>query len=179
MSNIVYHLFGTYGLIALAIIYILSCLTTCIGLLCSCSEFFSSISKIAYKNWITLFTIISCVVSIFGLDQILTISVPILTTIYPVAMVLVILGLLKDKMQRYPNTYPITIYTVTIISIIYSLNSINIQIPFITNFILSFPPNKDLCWLIPSIIAFMIGMITSKKNALKKEANYGFFFYAK
>lgn len=164
LSNIVYHLFGTYGLIALAIIYILSCLTTCIGLLCSCSEFFSSISKIAYKKWITLFTIISCVVSIFGLDQILTISVPILTTIYPVAMVLVILGLLKDKMQRYPNTYPITIYTVTIISIIYSLNSINIQIPFITNFILSFPPNKDLCWLIPSIIAFMIGMITSKKK---------------
>lgn len=103
LSNIVYHLFGTYGLIALAIIY-------------------------------------------------------------PVAMVLVILGLLKDKMQRYPNTYPVTIYSVTIISIIYSLNSINIHIPFITNFILSFPPNKDLCWLIPSIIAFMIGMVTSKKK---------------
>lgn len=164
LSNIVYHLFGTYGLIALAIIYVLSCLTTCIGLLCSCSEFFSSISKIAYKKWITLFTIISCVVSIFRLDQILTISAPILTTIYPVAMVLVILGLLKDKMQRYPNTYPVTIYSVTIISIIYSLNSINIHIPFITNFILSFPPNKDLCWLIPSIIAFMIGMVTSKKK---------------
>lgn len=79
-------------------------------------------------------------------------------------MVLVILGLLKDKIQQYPNTYPVTIYTVTIISIIYSLHSMNIQISFLTDFTVSFPPNKDLCWLIPSIIAFMIGMITSKRK---------------
>lgn len=158
LSGIVGSLFGMPGLLTLACIYILSCLTTCIGLLCSCSTFFASISKYSYIAWVRLFTIISCIVSVVGLNQILEISVPILTMIYPIAMVLVILGLCDEHIQKYPSMYKFSIFFSAIASLIYALHSLNIQIPYITNFMLSLPPSADLCWIIPAILGCLVGI---------------------
>ena len=167
LTNIVSYLFGMPGLILLDMIYVLSCLTTCVGLLCSCSEFFASITKMSYKKWVALFAGTSFLISIIGLDQILRISVPILTAIYPIAMVLVILGLLQKQIAKAPKIYPCAITVTAVVSVIYALNSIGIIIPGITNLILSIPPLPDLCWVIPALIGAVIGWIWS--TYLEKE----------
>lgn len=158
LSGIVGYLFGTSGLSLLACIYILSCLTTCIGLLCSCSEFFASISKFSYLFWVRLFAVISCIVSVIGLNQILEVSVPVLTAIYPIAMVLVILGLAKKWVQKFPSVPLLAIGFTGITSVIYALHSLSISIPFLSDFILSLPPNADLCWIIPCIAGIVAGI---------------------
>lgn len=164
LTNIVAYLFGTPGLILLAVIYILACLTTCIGLLCSCSEYFASISRMNYQGWVALFTISSFFMSVVGLDQILVISVPILNAMYPIAIVLVILGLLDEKLKGHENVYKMSLLFTGIVSIIYSLSSAGFNIPFISRAVTSIPPCTDLCWIIPAVIGFMIGWFMPAKH---------------
>lgn len=170
LTNIVFHLFGTPGLILLAVIYILACLTTCVGLLCSCSEYFASISKMNYQGWVALFTVSSFFMSVVGLDQILAISVPILNAMYPIAIVLVILGLFDEKLKGHENVYKMTILFTGIVSIIYALSSSGFNIPFISRAITSIPPCTDLCWIIPALIGFFIGwFMPSRHEAVSQE----------
>ena len=170
LTNIVAYLFGTPGLILLAIIYILACLTTCVGLLCSCAEYFASISKMNYQGWVALFAISSFFMSVVGLDQILTISVPILNAMYPIAIVLVLLGLFDEKLKNHPHVYKTTILFTGIVSIIYSLSSAGFDIPYLSQAITSIPPCTDLCWLIPSAIGFAIGWFLPARREAEKES---------
>ncbi len=163
LTNIVSSLFGTPGVIFLGIIYILSCLTTCVGLMCSCAEYFTSISRLSYTKWVLIFTIAGFAFSVVGLNQLLTISVPFLTGVYPIAMVLVILGLCDEKIKKYDKIYSTTIFVTTIVSVIYGLNAAGIVIPFVTNAVLSIPPTADLCWVIPAILGAVLGILRSKK----------------
>lgn len=170
LSGMIGYLFGTGGKLLLACIYILSCLTTCIGLLTSCSSFFASISRFSYLTWIRLFALISFVVSIFGLNALISVSVPILTAIYPIAMVLVILGLLDSHLRRFPSVYSFTIRFTAVVSIIYALHGISVDLPYITDFLLSFPPSSDLCWLIPAGVGCLAGILYDCLRNRKKSA---------
>lgn len=171
LTNIVGHLFGSAGIVLLAVIYVLACLTTCIGLLCSCSEYFASISKMSYQGWVTLFAAASFFMSVVGLDQILQISVPILNAMYPIAIVLVILGLLHKKWEGRENVYTYGILFTGIVSIVYSLSSAGFDLPVIAKFIASIPPNKDLCWVIPALIGCTIGYFVPKKSTENSTIN--------
>ncbi len=166
LTNIVFHLFGHSGVILLGIIYVLSCLTTCVGLTCSCGEYFTSISKISYHKWVILFTLGGFAFSIVGLNGLLQISVPFLTGIYPIAMVLVILGLFADRLKSFPHIFPCTILFTGIASVVYALYSAGIILPVITDFIMNIPPLPDLCWMIPAFIGFLIGAAHSKLTSL-------------
>ena len=170
LTNITFSLFGTPGLLVLGTVYILACLTTCIGLLCSCAEFFADLTKISYKNWIILFAAASFVMSIGGLDQILKISVPILVALYPIAIVLVILGLFKDQIASFPKIFPWAIGTTTIVAIILGLQAAGINIPYITSLLTSIPPSADLCWILPAAIGALIGILHSRSTLPKAQA---------
>lgn len=163
LTNIVGSLFGNAGILVLGIVYVLACLTTCIGLLCSCAEFFAGISKLSYRTWVILFTVASFVMSIGGLDRILAFSVPILVAVYPIAIVLVILGLLNDRIAAVPKVYPWTIGLTTAVSILLGLEAAGISIPFLSDLITSIPPSADLCWIIPALLGAGIGVVRSRK----------------
>ncbi len=171
LSGIVSYFFGTPGLLFLGLIYVLSCLTTGIGLLCSTAEFFSSISKISYKTYLLLFSISGFAFSIIGLDQIISISVPFLCAVYPISMVLVLLGLFDKKICQYQYAYAFTITPTIIISIIYGLSTAGISIPYLTHIILSIPPTADLCWLIPACIGLCTGIIISNMKVHITKSN--------
>ena len=163
LTNIVGSLFGNAGILVLGIVYVLACLTTCIGLLCSCAEFFAGISKISYRAWVILFTAGSFAMSIGSLDRILAFSVPILVALYPIAIVLVILGLLNEKISSVPKIYPWTIGFTAAVSILLGLQSAGISIPLLSDAIASIPPSADLCWIIPALIGAGIGILRSKE----------------
>ena len=67
-------LFGESGRWVMAFIFLLACMTTCVGLLTSFSEFFSSLTpKINYSKWLLFMTLFALAVSNFGLSTILSI----------------------------------------------------------------------------------------------------------
>ncbi len=164
LAFLVEHVLGRSGVILLAVIYVLSCLTTCVGLLCSCAEFFASITRLSYKAWITLFAIAGCVFSVAGLNGLLKFSVPFLNAIYPAAMVLVMLGLFSHWLEKHPLVWPSAIFCTGIVSCVHALASCNVVIPGVTKFLLSFPPAKELCWLLPCIFGIIIGRLLPQRK---------------
>lgn len=127
---IVAQLFGEPGAILLAAIFTLACLTTCVGLITSISQFFAGLFvKISYRTYVLLITGFSFLVCNMGLNMILSISVPVLDAIYPVAIMLIVLGLLDHYLQNNPYIYPCTIGGVGVVSVLFALEGIKVRIP--------------------------------------------------
>ena len=79
---IVYQLFGDFGAIFLAAIFTLACLTTCIGLINSISQYFSvQFKKLSYRQWVFVIVGVSFLICNLGLNAILSISIPVLNAI--------------------------------------------------------------------------------------------------
>ncbi|WP_252502567.1 branched-chain amino acid transport system II carrier protein [Sporosarcina sp. Marseille-Q4943] len=92
LSGAAAHYFGTFGSVMLAVIIILACLTTSIGLMTACGEYFNTIiPKVSYKAFVTIFTTFCFIVANFGLANIITYSIPVLMFLYPLAVVLMLL----------------------------------------------------------------------------------------
>lgn len=95
LTTYVSHTFGAAGGLLLAVVITLACLTTAVGLLTACGEFFSELLSVSYRSVVIAFGLFSLVVSNQGLDQLISVSVPVLVGLYPLAIVLVGLSLLE------------------------------------------------------------------------------------
>lgn len=124
LRNIVYQLFGDFGAILLAAIFTLACLTTCVGLINSISQYFSTLfRKISYRKWVFIIVGVSFLICNLGLSAILSISVPVLNAIYPISIVLILMGLSDKLWRNIPLAYPVTIVAVSVVSVLYALDS--------------------------------------------------------
>ena len=91
------HLLGDWGLVVLAAAIVLACLTTAIGLTASVATYFerSTNGRINYRTTAILSTVFSIVFAVTGVDRIVAYSGPVLGFLYPVAMILIVLNLLR------------------------------------------------------------------------------------
>lgn len=97
--------FGVLGTAVVALIFFLACFNVCIGLISCCARYFcesyapggadggDGSPTRAFCVLAFVFAAFSCVLSNVGLDAILAFSVPLLNALYPVAIVLVLMGL--------------------------------------------------------------------------------------
>lgn len=88
----VQYTFGAAGSGFLTVLITIACLVTAVGLTCACAEFFSEHTGIGYGKLVFLLGLFSMVVSNLGLSHLITISVPVLTAIYPPCIVLILLS---------------------------------------------------------------------------------------
>lgn len=140
LRQIVYQLFGEFGAILLATIFTLACLTTCVGLINSISQYFSTLFKgISYNKFVLGITIFSFVICNQGLNTILSVSVPILNAIYPVSIMLIVLGLCDKFISGNRFIYPFTILGTAVISVIYAIDGVGISLGFVSKICCSLP----------------------------------------
>ena len=114
LTTYVQHTFGIAGSLLLAIVITLACLTTAVGLLTACGEFFSSLLPISYRVVVVIFGCFSLLVANQGLTQLISVSVPVLVGLYPLAIVLVALNLLGG-LWLSPRRVFVPVMTVTLI----------------------------------------------------------------
>ncbi|MBQ3578784.1 MAG: branched-chain amino acid transport system II carrier protein [Firmicutes bacterium] len=102
LTMIVDSLMGSGGLAVLGVIVLLACLTSAIGLVSSIAEFFCGLcgERLAYRYWVVIFSVLGCLISTMGLDQIIGLAAPILEIVYPVIVVLVFLRLFLPRAGR-------------------------------------------------------------------------------
>ena len=74
--------------------------------------FFNLTSRLSYRQLVLLIAGFSFVVCNQGLNVILSISVPVLDAIYPISIMLIVLGLCDTKLGHIPFIYPCTIGSV-------------------------------------------------------------------
>ena len=69
----------------LAIVVALACITTAVGLVSACANYFSGLSggRLSYPVLVCLICLFSAVVSNFGINEIIAIASPILSVVYP------------------------------------------------------------------------------------------------
>ena len=159
-------LLGGWGVIALAIIILLACLTTSIGLSSVIGDYFAGLSngKVSYRTVVLVTIGFSFFMSNLGLDKIIALAAPILSAFYPPLIVLVIFALL-DKWITSKYVGGIAAYTVFFTSLLSVLHGFGL--PF--DFIKLLPFTKlELGWVVPAIVGALIGFIYSatRRNKL-------------
>jgi LIVCS family branched-chain amino acid:cation transporter len=169
MAQISRYYFGNFGSILLALIITIGCLKTAIGLITACAETFSKIfpNTFSYKVYVIIFTVFASFAANLGLTHLISFSIPILMFLYPLAIAIIILGLIsplfKDRQVVYVTT---TLFTI-IVSFADMLNAMpdgikNLE--FVQN-ILSFYKNNlplfelGMGWVIPMAAGLIIGLI--------------------
>ncbi|MDZ5610580.1 branched-chain amino acid transport system II carrier protein [Bacillus pseudomycoides] len=166
------YYFSSYGAILLGLMITVACLTTSVGLITACSSFFHELfPKISYKKFAIILSVFSTLVANIGLTQLIMISIPVLMTMYPIAITLIFLTFLHSVFNGRFEVYQGSLILTFIISSFDGLHAAGIKIEIIHNFFAHFLPlyNVGLGWIIPAIIGGVCGYIFSvlrKKNTL-------------
>ncbi len=179
LTQIARYYFGTWGSVLLAIIVTIACLKTAIGLITACSETFHNLfpTLMGYKAYAVLFTIVSCLIANVGLTQIISLSIPVLMFLYPLAITLILLALLSPLFKNRQCVYMLTTIFTLFDSIGDGLNAMPEIIrnqPFIHNilsFYQNFLPffNVGMGWIIPMLIGLGLSWIICTFQKVDKQ----------
>lgn len=180
LSNISFYYLGNFGKILLAGIVIIACLKTAIGLIIACSQIFMEMypNSLSYKAYAITFTFISFLIANLGLQKIISLSIPVLMYLYPLAIVLIFLSLLYPLIGKNKRIFYLTILFTAIFSIFDFLKALpeNISktesISKIVGFAKDYLPAFKLGfgWFLPALIGFILALIICfiKKEKIKQ-----------
>ena len=163
-------LLGNTGKVILAIIVMLACLTTAIGLTSATAQFFEKITngKLKYELIVTIVCVFSAIVSNFGVSTIITFSGPILDIIYPATIVLVIMNLFANKIKNR-NVFKGATYIALIVSIVTTLNNMGVvKVEFINKLPLS---SIGFNWVVPVLIGAIVCSFIKSRDDGEKDSN--------
>jgi LIVCS family branched-chain amino acid:cation transporter len=163
------HYFGSFGAILLAVIIVLACLKTSIGLITSCSEFFHEVfPKISYKWFVFILCVVSFSIANFGLNNIIQFAIPVLMFLYPLAIVLILLALSSSLFNNKQAVYASAMFLTFFVSLIDGYNALVNSIPgaklslldSVAELYSNVLPLYDigLGWILPAVIGVIIGL---------------------
>lgn len=167
LAQIAHYYLGTGGSIILALIVVVACLKTTIGLTIAFSETFAELFPgLSYSTLIAGVSIIPCIIANVGLTSIISYSTPVLMFLYPLAIILVLLGVSGPLFKNNPIVYQtVTIFTI-IPALIDGLQSSPawIQNANITQKIIEFAKNTlpffeiGMGWIVPAVFGLVLGL---------------------
>ncbi len=159
LINIVSALMGYGGLVIIAIVVLMACLTTAIGLTTTAGAYFSNLSKgkIKYEYTVLAVCVFSAFISNLGLEMIINIAAPILTVVYPVIILLIIMSFFK-KSPRGMNACKISVLFAFIVSII-TVPCDLFKLDYLL-FIHTLPLDSiGLNWFVPAMVGLVLGAL--------------------
>ena len=153
--------FGQLGNIVLGAMFFIACLNTCVGLFSCCANYFRTIiPAIPYVGWLFIFAAVSTVLANMGLTMILKVSIPILLAIYPIALILIVLGLIHNYVPTTKTTYPLTVLFTAVVSIIGALTYAKIPLGLLPEWMSMLPLHaQSLGWVVPALVGFVLSFI--------------------
>ena len=163
LATYVQALFGMPGQYILAAVVTLACLTTAVGLASAIAEFFHELKpQWSYKALVIVNCVICAVVANVGLSQLISISVPVLFAVYPLAIAIVALTLLHDRFANPQLAFRIVVLVAFMFGLLDGLKVAGLGM---TGF--DFLPlfDKGLAWVLPTIIAIVVSMFAMGRKA--------------
>ncbi|WP_077215039.1 branched-chain amino acid transport system II carrier protein [Bacillus dakarensis] len=167
------HYFGSFGAVLLSLIVFGACLTTSIGLVTSCASYFNKLMpKISYNAFVYIVSIFSLVFANFGLTQLISISVPVLVAIYPLAICLMFLTFLHPLFKGRKEVYQLSILFTGVVAIFDGLNAAGISFTTVNDLFTSILPlyTVGLGWIVPAIVGAVLGYVFSIVKKGSEEA---------
>ena len=167
ISQFVHAVFGAWGKVVLAATVILACLTTAIGLLSACGSYFSRAFPILnYRSWVLLCTLTSALIANVGLNTLLKVTIPALLIIYPVAIALIIVSLLKPVLPNPKMVMTFVLLPVGLISLIEGLHAAELAFVDPVFSLLGYLPlqKQGLVWLLPGFVGGVLGLLLTLRT---------------
>lgn len=174
LTNLSASAFGPAGTAFMGVIFIVACFNVCTGLISTCGTFFHdhfpSVANhpVSYRTWSAIFAAFSFLVSNAGLNAIIAVSVPVLSALYPIAIVLVVLSLLHGVFSsKFPRVYFWSVLFAGIVSIINCCSSLltlaGVSLPWL-NAVCDVIPLNDIHvgWLLPAVLGVIVGVIDDR-----------------
>ena len=161
--------FGNVGKILLFVIVFLACLTTSVGLVTACATYFVRLyDKISYKTYVVGLSLFSFAVGNYGLAAIIQGAVPVLVLLYPLTMVLILLGFLNNFFGGKKVVYVCTVLFTGLFSLYSTVAStFKLSVPAVDNFLVKvLPIQGDFSWINFAVLGFILGLVLS---LVKKE----------
>ena len=163
-SRYVNSLFGTAGTWIMAGIITLASLTTLVGVTSACGDYFSKFStRFSYPFWIVFFTAMTTIISQYGLTKLLRVTIPALLLIYPMAIMLVVLQLVRNKLPSIRLSYYVTIFVTVCFSLVDSLKNLDILPEGLHQVMIHFPLySQGLAWFVPALCTLVFSILLGK-----------------
>ena len=168
LAQIARYYLGTGGNILLALIVIIACLKTAIGLISAFAETFVELfPKRSYQLFVAIASILPCLFANVGLTRIIEFSTPVLMFIYPLAITLILLALLSPLFKHRAGVYRMTTYFTLIAAVCDGLNAApaalrnTTAVDTIIETAARFLPLFDIGmgWVLPAGIGFVVEII--------------------
>ena len=170
LTDLVKRLAGSGGSIVLSLAVIFACLTTAVGMIATTGEWVEEWTKgrVSYKKASLVITVAIFLVSSTGVSNVLTISGPIFTIIFPMSVVMMILGLFK-KIVPNDGAWKGAVIMSAVMSLFDGLNVaqasglIPVDVSGLMNIIYKIPfAREGFAWVVPTIIGFIVGALVYK-----------------
>ncbi|WP_296143991.1 branched-chain amino acid transport system II carrier protein [uncultured Corynebacterium sp.] len=162
LADAALQLMGRPGQTVFALIVVLACLTTAIGLITSTAEYFSQQFAGSYRTWAIVFAVTSAVMATQGLDFVIAIAGPVIGFLYPPAIALIFVTLIEPLFRRRTRLrwgFFLPIWVAVIWSLISTFISLGWAADALTPLVAWSPMQGfDLGWLLPTAVAFAIGV---------------------
>ncbi|MCQ9121890.1 branched-chain amino acid transport system II carrier protein [Rodentibacter pneumotropicus] len=165
-SRYVNALFGFTGTWIMSGIIILANMTTLVGVTSACADYFSKFHvRLSYPFWVVVFTIVTTTVAQTGLTELLRITIPALLLIYPVAIMLVLLQIVRSKLPNIKFSYYFTLLVTVFFSACDSLKNVDLLPQTLENLLSHLPLYSDgMAWLIPAFVALALSLLLGRKK---------------
>lgn len=161
LVGVMNHYFGTAGPVIMSIVVFLACLSTSIGLVASIGALFHKIvPKISYKQWATLFSVLSFGIANFGLTAIIKAAIPVLVFLYPLTVALIILTFLNGFYKGSPIVHRTATLFTAFPALYDGLHVVKMTPPALDGFMQSMPLFQyGLSWLPIFAAGLVLGYI--------------------
>lgn len=170
LTAYVQHTFGTVGSLLLAVVITLACLTTAVGLLTACGEYFSGLLPVSYRTVVLVFGLFSLVVANQGLTQLISFSIPVLVGLYPLAIVLVALSLLDGFWRSSARVFRPVMAVALVFGLVDGVVAAGGS-ALIPSFISSLPlADQSLGWLVPVLLTLAVAAGVDRFMAVPEKA---------
>lgn len=143
-------------------IVLLACLSTSVGLIAACSEYFHRIyPRISYRRFAILFPLVSCVLTNKGLSGIIQFSIPVLVLLYPLIMVIILLSFLHPLFGGKKLVYQTTMGLTLVIGVLEGWKTAWGLPDTVVSYLNNYLPWYDIGmgWVVPALIGFVVSVI--------------------
>jgi len=170
LTTYVQHTFGNTGLLLLAAVIILACLTTAVGLLTACGEFFSELLRVSYTKVVWVFALFSLAVSNQGLNELIRVSVPVLIGLYPLAIVLVALALADRFWLSPPRIFRPVMAVTLVFGVVDGLAAAGFN-EWVPALFTQLPlAGQSMGWMLPVLATLLLAVVVDRLLGSSKSA---------
>ena len=162
-------LFGSAGMVMLAAVISLACLTTCIGAAGAGAEYFHKVQPhMRYRNYVVLIFICSAIVTTIGLEKLIVITVPVIVSFYPVTISVIVTALLRRWLTDPKKVNYILCSTALLFGLIDGVMAAGVLPEGVAFWLSNHLPLFDLGmgWIIPGAIALCAGIVATQFRAV-------------